>query len=200
MSEEHLNEQLEDKTPVPLSQSLGFGAGTFLTIGTIDLLAHLGPTGLVVGGIAAYVAAKHGPELASQVREAFPSHSRVQPGEERPRRNGGRSLIDRTLGRFPETTVPEAEPQAETQQHSRAGEIEDQAQNEAKDDAMLVYVAKDPLLALSLAPHFLPDVNIVLREGIFACGCKGKGRRPGVLAGSLAEWAPCRPGALVQRC
>src|SRR5690348_12879269 len=115
MSEEQLNEQLEDKKPVPLSQSLGFGAGTFLTVGAIDLLAHLGPTGLVVGGIAAYVAAKHGPELASQVREAFPSLPSGQPGEDRLRRNGGRSLIDRALGRFPvvqEETEQDAESSA----------------------------------------------------------------------------------------
>jgi hypothetical protein len=86
MGEEQLNEQLEDQKPVPLSQSLGFGAGTFLTVGAVDLLAHLGPTGLVVGGILAYVAAKHGPELASQAKEAFPqSH----PGNQESRRHGG---------------------------------------------------------------------------------------------------------------
>src|SRR5258708_26911222 len=114
MSEEHLNEQLEDKTPVPLSQSLGFGAGTFLTIGAIDLLAHLGPTGLVIGGIAAYVAAKHGPELTSQVREALPSVPSRQPGIEAPRRRGKRGLIDRALGRFPaqEETEQDAESSA----------------------------------------------------------------------------------------
>src|SRR5260221_9896081 len=200
MGEEQLNEQLEDQESVPLSQSLDFGVGTFLTVGAVDLLAHLGPTGLVVGGILAYVAAKHGPELASQAREALLSVPSRQPGIEAPRRNGGRSLIDRALGRFPETPVPEAEPQAETQQHSRAGEIEDQAQNEAKDDAMIVYVAKDPCLALSLAPHFLPDVNIVLREGIFACGCKGSGKT-GVLAKIIeqimliaAQFDPARRG------
>ncbi len=200
MGEEQLKEQLEDQESVPLSQSLDFGVGTFLTVGAVDLLAHLGPTGLVVGGILAYVAAKHGPELASQAREAFLSVPSRQPGIEAPRRNGGRSLIDRALGRFPETPVPEAEPQAETQQHSRAGEIEDQAQNEAKDDAMIVYVAKDPCLALSLAPHFLPDVNIVLREGIFACGCKGSGKT-GVLAKIIeqimliaAQFDPARRG------
>lgn len=200
MGEEQLNEHLEDQQPVPLSQSLGFGAGTFLTVGAVDLLAHLGPTGLVVGGILAYVAAKHGPEFASQVSGALRPVPSRQPGIEAPRRNGGRSLIDRALGRFPEAPVPEAELQAETQRHSRAGEIEDQAQNEAKDDAMIVYVAKDPRLALSLAPHFLPDVNIVLREGIFACGCKGSGKT-GVLAKIIeqimliaAQFDPARRG------
>ncbi len=87
MGEEHLNEQLEDQKPVPLSQSLGFGVGTFLTVGAVDLLAHLGPTGLVVGGILAYVAAKHGPELASQAREALLSVPSRQPGIEAPKLN-----------------------------------------------------------------------------------------------------------------
>jgi hypothetical protein len=135
MSEEHLNEQLEDKTPVPLSQSLGFGAGTFLAVGAIDLLAHLGPTGLVVGGIAAYVAGKHGPELASQVREAFPSRESVQPGEERPRRNGGRSLIDRALGRFPVE-------QEETEQDAESSASGDEgAASQPEDDAAFAQAA-----------------------------------------------------------
>ena len=45
MSEEHLNEQPEDKPeekpPVPLTQTLGFGAGTMLAAGMVDLVAHL---------------------------------------------------------------------------------------------------------------------------------------------------------------
>ena len=118
MSEEHLNEQPEDKQSVPLSQTLGFGAGTFLTVGAIDLLAHLGPTGLVVGGIAAYVAAKHGHELVEQMREALPSPapgvSRQPAKAHTPRRNGGgRSLLDRALGRFPEEEKYPAHEEAE---------------------------------------------------------------------------------------
>jgi len=46
---------------------------------------------------------------------------------------------------------------------------------------MVVYAARDPRLALALAPQFRPDVDLVLREGIFACGCKGSGKT-GVLA------------------
>src|SRR5260221_7394376 len=111
MSEEHLNEhpedKAEDKPPVPLTQTLGFGAGTMLAAGMVDLVAHLGPTGLVVGGIAAWVVSQHGPELASRVREALPSPAPLatkQAGKAHlPRRNGGgRSLLDRALGRFPE--------------------------------------------------------------------------------------------------
>src|SRR5258707_1389680 len=106
MSEEQPEEKPEEKPPVPLTQTLGFGAGTMLAAGMVDLLAHLGPTGLVVGGIAAYVASQHGPELASRMREALPSPAPLatkQVGKAHlPRRNGGRSLLDRALGRFPE--------------------------------------------------------------------------------------------------
>src|SRR5258708_8078703 len=103
MSEEQpQEEQRADQPPAPLSQTLGFGAGTFLTVGVIDLLAHWGPTGLVIGGILAYVAAKQGPELTSQVREALPSPPAGQPEVEAPRQHGKRSFLDRALGRHPQ--------------------------------------------------------------------------------------------------
>ena len=82
MSEEQPQEEqrADQQHSVPLSQTFGYGAGTFLTVGVIDLLAHWGPTGLVIGGIAAYVAARHGPELTSQVRETLPH---LRPGNRR---------------------------------------------------------------------------------------------------------------------
>src|SRR5207248_5145747 len=111
----------EEQPPVSLTQSLGFGAGTFLTMGAIDLLAHLGPTGLVIGGIAAYVAAQHGPELVEQVREALPSPASLVSRQPRrtPRRQRGarergrRSVLDRALGRFPEEEDEAAEQEQE---------------------------------------------------------------------------------------
>src|SRR5258708_3265374 len=114
MSEEQpQEEQRADQHPAPLSQTLGFGAGTFLTVGVIDLAAHLGPTGLVIGGILAYIAAKHGPELTSQVREALPSPPARQPEIGEPRQRGKRSFIDRALGRFPKGELAVAEAGAE---------------------------------------------------------------------------------------
>ena len=107
--EQPREEQREEQRPLPLVRSLTYGTGTFLAAGKVDLLAHLGPTGLVVGGIAAYVAAQHGPELVERVREAFPPRADGQPteevdqqGEEKKQQHGGRRLIDRALGRFPE--------------------------------------------------------------------------------------------------
>jgi len=117
MSEEHLDEQpeeqLEEKQPLPLAQSLSFGAGTFLTFGLVDLLAHLGPTGLVVGGIVAYVVGKHGPEVTSQVREALPVLPSRQPGIEERRQRSKRSFMDRALGRHPEDELASAEAAAD---------------------------------------------------------------------------------------
>lgn len=142
MSEEQLEQHLEDKKSAPLSQTIGFGAGTFLTLGTIDLLAHLGPTGLVVGGIVAFVAAQHGPELANQVKEAFPSlpPSR-QPGIEQPRRSMGRSLIDRALGRFP---AEDRAPAEDDEEYLVADpeEIEQSAESSALDDEGAAFAQK----------------------------------------------------------
>src|SRR6266849_4755114 len=94
---EHLVEPPEEQQrPLPLAHSLSCGVSTFLAAGVVDLVAHLGPTGLVVGGIAAYVASQHGPELLEQVRGAWSSRPFSPPVEEtRTRRmsgeNGGSS-------------------------------------------------------------------------------------------------------------
>src|SRR5437764_2327061 len=132
--------QPEDKPPVRLVHSLGFGAGTFLAAGMVDLLAHLGPTGLVVGGIAAYVASRHGPQLYEQVREVLPSPPAREASRPpryvrgaRGERASKRSVLDRALGRFPDedeedvsceqeddtVIVDEDEPEPETWQRWR---------------------------------------------------------------------------------
>ena len=114
-------DKLQEQRSPPLVQSLTYGTGTFLAVGAVDLLAHLGPTGLVVGGIAAWVASQHGPQLASRVREALPSpdspsacgKTRTAPSQPRGDQ-GTRSLLDRALGRFAaeEDTVVVEEPEA----------------------------------------------------------------------------------------
>lgn len=95
-------------TRAPFSQVFGFGAGTFLAAGMLDMLAHLGPTGLVIGGIAAYVASRHGPDLYEQVRTMLPPAAHL-PAEEASRYRAAnrevrerRSLLDRAWGRFPD--------------------------------------------------------------------------------------------------
>src|SRR5215470_2121061 len=105
----HDDEQPKEQSPTPLVHSLKYGAGTMLAAGMVDLVAHLGPTGLVVGGIIAYAAARHGPELASRVRENLPSPALPQQpsrktcnAPSKPRGSQSkRTLLDRALGRFP---------------------------------------------------------------------------------------------------
>src|SRR5690242_1661302 len=69
---------------VPLGLSLRYGLGTFVGMGLLDLIAHFGPTGLVVGGIAAYAASQHGPELVEHLREALPAPVARRWAERRP--------------------------------------------------------------------------------------------------------------------
>lgn len=82
-----------------------------LLAGVVDLFAHLGPTGLVVGGIAAYVAARHGPQVYEQAREALllapppsPASRRAretEEGHQQEERRSRRSMLDRAGARFP---------------------------------------------------------------------------------------------------
>src|SRR5215469_8081948 len=86
-------------------EQLTLASGTMLAATGVDLLAHLGPTGLVVGGILAFAAARHGQGLYRQVQgllsPAPTPHSR--PGKSRNKR----SVLDRALGRFPDTREEE---------------------------------------------------------------------------------------------
>src|SRR5215470_306447 len=123
----HDEAQPQEQPPTRLLHSLKYGAGTMLAAGMVDLVAHLGPTGLVVGGIIAYAAAKHGPELASRVRENLPAPGSPQAFRQRrtaPSQGsqGKRSILDRALGRFPaaeEDTVVVEEPEAPPEAPSR---------------------------------------------------------------------------------
>src|SRR5579859_5613586 len=99
------NEVLEEEQPYPVQQSVAFAGTTFVTMGMIDLLAHLGPTGLVLAGMAALVAYRHGPEVASQVRGIFPSP--IPSDEENQEQGkpqklvpnpGARSVLDWAIG------------------------------------------------------------------------------------------------------
>src|ERR1700730_8339080 len=97
MNDHENNDSVEEQT-YPMKQSAAFAGSTLVTMGLLDVLAHLGPTGLLVGGLASYVAWKHGPELYAYVREKLPSPAPVkEPQDEqdeqtgtpvRPRRRG----------------------------------------------------------------------------------------------------------------
>lgn len=106
---------MEEKK-VTLTQQATFAGSTLLTMGLVDVLAHLGPTGLLVGGIASYIAWKHGPELYEQARGVLPLPERMT--QARP----GRSVIDRALGRYPEepAEVPQEREAPVTDEESAA--------------------------------------------------------------------------------
>src|ERR1700730_16262746 len=102
MNDKTENDRGEDQEePYPMKQSVTFAGGTFVTMGLLDLVAHLGPTGLLVGGLASYVAWKHGPEIYAYVREKLPSPAPLDassdPQDEQaatPVRPRGRSLLE----------------------------------------------------------------------------------------------------------
>ena len=205
--EEQLNETQHDipsqaQQRAPLSHSLGFGAGTFLAAGMVDILAHLGPTGLVVGGIAAYVASRHGPELFEQVREALPSppareasrrpvaRSPQQQQYGQPERRG-RSVLDRALGRFPDEDEEDVscEQEDDTVLVDEEDEWETTLVEEATVEAGLAELtaprSPSPTHALHLAPRLDLSINEVIDAGVFVSGMKGSGKSS--LAARLME-------------
>lgn len=86
------------------TESILVGGGTFLAAGAFDVLAHLGPTGLVLGGIAALIAVRHGDEIMTGVKKFLPRRE----NEEDVPQNEGRTLVDRALGRFPQESITES--------------------------------------------------------------------------------------------
>jgi hypothetical protein len=87
-------------------EQLTLASGTMLAATGVDLLAHLGPTGLVVGGILAFAAARHGQGLYRQVQGLLspaPAPRRSRPAKSR----NERSVLDRALGRFPDSREKE---------------------------------------------------------------------------------------------
>jgi hypothetical protein len=84
-------------------ERLTLASGTMLAATGVDLLAHLGPTGLVVGGILAFAAARHGHGLYAQVQALLSPAPRSHPVKSK----NERSVLDRALGRFPNTIEEE---------------------------------------------------------------------------------------------
>jgi hypothetical protein len=192
MSEEHLDEQpaekLEEKQPFPLAQSLSLGTGTFLAAGVIDLLAHLGPTGLVVGAIAAYVAARHGPEFVEQARKMLPSpdlDTHAERPEQSLQRSGSRSFIDRALGRFPKGYLAQEETEGLPPQPEDQEEVQEPPPSSSTGIGAMVIRAKRPEREVLLAPDLGLDIDDVIEAGVFVAGMKGSGKSS--LAARLME-------------
>src|SRR5260370_19120207 len=121
MTNSENNDSVEEQS-YPIQQSATFAGGTLLTMGLLDLVAHLGPTGLLVGGLASYAAFKHGPELYAYVREKLPAHTSSQEPSELQDEQAqtsahphGRSLLDRAFDLAPQVPEQEAEQADATQ-------------------------------------------------------------------------------------
>jgi FtsK/SpoIIIE family len=96
-----------DEPTAPLPEQLGFGVGTFALAGLLDGCLHFGLTGLVVGGIAAYAASQHGPELLEHLKGTWPATARPSalPQAKAPRtlasQGGKHRLLARVMEHFP---------------------------------------------------------------------------------------------------
>ena len=90
----------------PVQQKVTWAGSTAVAMGMVDLFGHMGPTGLVVGGLVSYVAWRHGPEIYEQVREMFSLPARAAQPETIEQQAPRRSWLDRALGRNLESETP----------------------------------------------------------------------------------------------
>jgi hypothetical protein len=115
-----MSDQQQEAKRYPIKQSATMAGGAAVTMALVDLFAHMGPTGLLVSGLAGYVAWRHGPEIyeqvEQQVRGFIPSHPKAQEPEgdqaKPAARSKGRSFWDRALGHFPDQAEPGNDEQA----------------------------------------------------------------------------------------
>src|SRR5258706_3585428 len=76
-------ENKDEEKRSSIVQQAKYAGATFATVGAVDVLAHLGPTGLFVGGLLAFVAYRHGPELVEGVRQYIPTSLSTPVSHER---------------------------------------------------------------------------------------------------------------------
>src|SRR6266516_5246842 len=98
MSEEQQIQQ-EKKYPAPLSAK--FAGGALVT--AVPILAHFGPTGLLLSGVASLIAYRHGPEMYAMARDTLPVLPSLEGrGEPRARTSDERTMWDRLIGYRPD--------------------------------------------------------------------------------------------------
>ena len=127
-------------------QQAGYAGATLAAAGAVDMLAHLGPTGIVVGSILAYVAYRHGPELVEGVRAHLPTMPVTHVHTSERVISGERSILDRALGRFP-SSVSE------------------------QQDVVHLYDRR-----MRLSPQWIQDVERLVGLGVVCYGIKGSGK------------------------
>lgn len=183
------SEMPESMVDVSLTAKAGIvavpGAVTLL----IDLLAHGGYAPVGITGVILACLAANSPKIAEaagknkQLLLALSTHDEW------------RERLDRlSNGHFTKqiTKLQQERPELFATPHKALGQEADEDEMEPLQPIArqatstlggetIMYVGPDPRLVLHLAPNFHPDMNMVLREGIFACGVKGSGKT-GVMA------------------
>lgn len=155
---------------LPDLPSMALGGATLLSVGAFDMLAHLGPTGLLVGGIAAIIAARHGTAIIDGAKTwltpASTKDDALAPETplalSRPTRSR-RSLLDRALGRYPEDEDDEAG--------------EPIAWQPAPAACYDPHIHRD---CLYLGGDLFPHANSVLSKRIALLGMSGSGKSNGL--------------------
>ncbi len=90
-------QQQEKKYPAPVSAKFAGGA----LVAAIPMLAHFGPTGLLLSGVAGLIAYRHGPEMYDMARDTLPFLPSLE-GRREPRTPGERTMWNRLLGIHPD--------------------------------------------------------------------------------------------------
>jgi hypothetical protein len=180
-----IHEEPVDEQAYPLTHSAACGGITIVTMGLIDVLAHLGPTGLLVGGLASYVAWRHGPELYDYVRQKFPAapapgDEQAEPAEEEPVYTGTRSIVDRLLGNYP--AHPQSPETEDVQEEPSCTDMEEEDLTPPVSTAGFVFS--------SLLTSFRPTLQYIylasLPDGTPIC-CQAKDLCHVALAGSTGN-------------
>ncbi len=96
MSEEQ--QQQEKKYPAPISAK--FAGGALVT--AIPVLAHFGPTGLLLSGIAGLIAYRHGPEIYDMARDTLPFLPSLEGRKKEVGTSDERTMWSRLLGYHPD--------------------------------------------------------------------------------------------------
>lgn len=175
----------------PLKHKLGLAASAFLPISGLDLLAHLGPTGLLIGAIAGYVAWELGPDALSGIKRELSTLAPARVAQEKPR---GRSIPDKLLGRYPaEQETDDAmdddydvydeedgdgDGDGDEEENVRSLPHPEPIARPSSADYRLPIVvrASDPAREVLLADNLGLDIDEMIEAGVFIAGMKGSGK------------------------
>lgn len=200
--------------PVPLGLQVKSAGGALLVTGLIDVFAHGGWTGLLVGGgIAAIIAWRHGPEVVSGIQQYLP----MQEAPHRKVPKHQRTFWQRALGIEPDEVLPverlddEALPEIVSDDvislnSSEANEVyqrfnsqpvpssytslprpQEQVRASNSDDvpSPVSIRSNDRAREVLLAENLGIDIDEVIEAGVFVAGMKGSGKSS--LAAKLME-------------